>query len=84
MKSNHSISVIIPALNEAKAIAKVIKDIPDWVDDIIVADNGSEDDTIIIAQDLGALVVESKLRGYGAACLKGMEALENCDIVVFL
>ena len=78
------IAVIIPALNEARSIANVLGDIPDWVDDIIVADNGSSDDTVAIAEANGARVVHEPRRGYGAACLRGIAALANPDIVVFL
>ena len=84
MRNDHTIAVIIPAINEARSIANVLKDIPHWVDDIIVADNGSSDDTPAIAQANGARVVHEPKRGYGSACLKGMAALNNPDIVVFL
>jgi len=79
------ISVIIPALNEEKAIGKVIDEIPEGlVQDIIVADNGSSDHTQNVAEKHGARVVEEKTKGYGAACLAGIRAIVNTDIVVFL
>lgn len=84
MRNEHVISVIIPALNEAKSIGQVISDIPTWVDEIIVADNGSSDDTVSIVESLGARVVHQPLRGYGAACLRGIQSLTKPDIVVFL
>jgi glycosyltransferase involved in cell wall biosynthesis len=78
------ISVIIPAINEEKSVGKVIKEIPDWTDDIIVVDNGSTDNTIPVAEKAGARVVLEKQKGYGSACLTGIDSLQNPDIVVFL
>ncbi|NJL30461.1 MAG: glycosyltransferase family 2 protein [Phycisphaerales bacterium] len=78
------VAVIIPTLNEEAAIAQVIDAIPNWVTQIIVADNGSTDRTPVIAQQHGAMVVHEPQRGYGAACLAGMSALQNPDVVVFL
>ncbi len=84
MRNNARVSVIIPALDEALSIAKVLKAIPDWVDEVIVADNGSKDGTAAIAEENGARVVHEPRRGYGSACLTGIEALDRPDIVVFL
>ena len=84
MKNSHSAAVIIPTLNEEQSIGKVIADIPDWVDDIIVVDNGSTDRTVEVAIAHGARVVPQPERGYGAACLAGIDALQQPDIVVFL
>jgi glycosyltransferase involved in cell wall biosynthesis len=78
------IGVVIPALDEEEAIAHVIADIPDWVDEIIVADNGSCDRTAEIAEHAGARIVHESERGYGAACQAGIRALKGADIVVFL
>lgn len=79
------ISVIIPALNEEKAIGRVIDEIPkSLVQEIIVADNGSSDCTQDVAIKHGARVVEEKTKGYGAACLAGIRAISSTDIVVFL
>ncbi|MBK9962504.1 MAG: glycosyltransferase family 2 protein [Saprospiraceae bacterium] len=85
------IDVITPALNEEQAIASVIKDVPsNLVRYFIVCDNGSKDRTVEIARSLGAVVVSEPERGYGAACLKGIEFLNNLpleeqpDIVVFI
>ena len=82
------IKVIIPAYNEADSIASVIKDIPHIVDEVIVVSNNSNDDTIINARSAGATVLSESRRGYGYACLKGMEYVANQsnkpDIIVFL
>ena len=82
------IKVIIPAYNEEKAIANVINEIPKIVNEIIVISNNSSDKTIEVAQNAGATVLSEKKKGYGYACLKGMEYIalqENKpDIIVFL
>jgi rSAM/selenodomain-associated transferase 1 len=84
MRNDVSIAVVIPALNEEQAIGKVIADIPDWVDDIVVADNGSTDRTAEVARAHGARVVHEARRGYGSACLTAIAALDQPRIVVFL
>ena len=84
MRQNKKIAVIIPALNEQESIERVLADIPAWVDDIIVVDNGSRDGTPDIARTAGARVFREERRGYGVACLKGMANLRDPDIVVFL
>lgn len=80
------ITVIIPAYNEALSIAKVLQDIPEMVSEVIVVDNGSTDNTALIAEKAGATVYQEPRKGYGYACLKGLEKCrENPpDIVVFL
>lgn len=85
------IDVIIPAYNEEKSIGLVIGDIPKkWVREIVVCNNNSTDMTAEVACGKGATVVDQPRKGYGSACLKGMEYLqqkpkeEQPDIVVFL
>ena len=84
------IKVIIPAYNEEKSIAKVINDIPSIVDEIIVISNNSTDKTEVNAAKAGATVLKESRKGYGYACLKGMEYISNLeisqqpDIIVFL
>ena len=86
-----AIDVIIPAYNEESSIAKVIQDIPkDLVREIIVCNNASTDQTAKVASDNGATVLLQPRKGYGSACLKGIEYLtqkpaeQQPDIVVFL
>ena len=82
------IKVIIPAFNEEKAIAKVINEIPKFVNEIIVISNNSTDKTIEIATKAGATVLTENKKGYGHACLKGMDYIANKPekptIIVFL
>jgi glycosyltransferase involved in cell wall biosynthesis len=82
------IKVIIPAYNEEKAIAHVINEIPKNVDEIIVISNNSTDNTIEVAQKAGATVLQETQKGYGYACLKGLNYIatqsQKPDIIVFL
>lgn len=82
------IKVIIPAYNEEFAIGKVIKEIPDIVSEIIVIDNNSTDQTARVVSENGAISLFEKRKGYGFACLKGMEYISKHeitpDIIVFL
>lgn len=87
MLENAQIVVIIPALNEQEAMAEVLRDVPSWVDRVIVADNGSTDATAQIAAEQGAIVVTEPRRGYGAAVLAGLAVLDKTEppeVVVFL
>ena len=78
------VSVVIPALNEAEAIAGVVASVRGRVDRVVVADNGSTDDTAKRARTAGAEVVHVPIAGYGRACLAGIEAARDSDIIVFM
>jgi glycosyltransferase involved in cell wall biosynthesis len=82
------IIVIIPAYNEEKSIGKVIQEIPTEVSQIIVVNNNSTDSTPNVAFENGATVLFEERKGYGYACLKGLEYIAQLeikpDIVVFL
>lgn len=82
------IKVIIPAFNEEASIGKVIAEIPDFVSEVIVVSNRSTDQTEQVARSAGATVLSEPRKGYGYACLKGMEYIaaqpEKPEIVVFL
>jgi len=84
MRGTQHCTVIIPALNEEASIAGVIAEIPAWVDRIIVADNGSTDSTAVRAREAGAVIADAPRRGYGSACLAGIAAAGETDIVVFV
>ncbi len=85
---NPRIKVIIPAFNEADSIGLVIQDIPDLVEEVIVVSNNSTDQTEENARKNGATVLSETRKGYGNACLKGMDYVaaqqEKPDIIVFL
>lgn len=82
--------VIIPAFNEENAVGKVVAEIPKQeVDEIIVVNNNSTDKTSEAAEKEGATVLFEATKGYGKACLKGIDYLksvrnQSTDIVVFL
>lgn len=83
------VDVIIPVYNEEDSIGKVISEIPDTiVRNVVVCNNGSKDRTASVAESHGAIVVHQPEKGYGNACLKGMEYISNLeikpDIIVFL
>ncbi|MDR3666675.1 MAG: glycosyltransferase family 2 protein [Ignavibacteriaceae bacterium] len=86
MLNNKKLVVIIPVFNEEDSIASVIKDIPGFIDEIVVVNNGSRDRTSEIASNAGATVLTEIDKGYGAACLKGIDYIKNknYEIVVFL
>jgi len=79
------VSVVIPTYNEAQSIGLVLRDIPsELVSQTIVVDSESSDGTSAIAREMGAEVIREPRRGYGRACLTGLAAAEDADIVVFL
>ena len=78
---------MIPALNEEEALGHVIQDLKrtGYRTEIIVCDNGSTDQTVKIAKQHMAKVVQQPIRGYGAACLKAIAAMsKESDVVVFI
>lgn len=84
----HLIKIIIPAFNEAGSISHVINDIPPVADEVIVVSNNSTDETEKNARQAGATVLTEERKGYGYACLKGMDYIKSQnlkpDIIVFL
>lgn len=80
-------AVIIPALNEAGNIRRLLAEIPPTSGvslTIIVVDNGSTDATAAEAEASGALVVSEPRRGYGYACAAGVKAAHEADVCVFM
>ncbi len=86
MISDKRIVVIIPAYNEEESLPLVLSDIPLFVDEIIVTNNGSTDKTGEVAKKSGATVLNENEKGYGAACLKAIDYIKdkNYNVVVFL
>ncbi len=79
---------VIPALNEAPSIARVVKGLREQpllaTGGIVVVDNGSTDGTGEIARRAGARVVREERRGYGYACLAGVLAARDAEVIVLL
>jgi glycosyltransferase involved in cell wall biosynthesis len=83
------IDVIIPAFNEENGVEMVVREIPeDIVREVVVCNNASTDQTAPNAMQAGATVIEQNAKGYGNACLAGIDYLrqkeEKPDIVVFI
>jgi glycosyltransferase involved in cell wall biosynthesis len=78
------IAVVIPAVDEEEAIGRVLRDLPALADEVIVVDNGSRDRTAEVAHAAGARVVFEPRRGYGQACLTGIAAAGDPDVIAFL
>ncbi|MDZ7640102.1 MAG: glycosyltransferase family 2 protein [Bryobacterales bacterium] len=79
-------ALIIPALNEEESLPRLLRSLPPSLFQlVVVADNGSTDNTREVARRGGALVVTQRERGYGAACLAAIRALPTeIDTIVFL
>lgn len=83
------VSVVIPALNEEGSVGPTVRGIidanPPGLAEVIVADNGSTDQTAAEARAAGALVVSQPERGYGAACLAALgKADPDSNIILFM
>jgi len=83
MYKGQRITVIIPCLNEEQGIEKVLRAMPDFVDEAIVVDNASTDRTAEVARSLGATVIHEDVRGYGRSYKRGFSGATG-DIIVTL
>jgi len=81
MYKNHRISLVMPCYNEEHGLPEVFRDLPSIVDEVIVADNNSNDRTAAIAKEFGAIVVPELKQGYGAAYKAGLRRATG-DIIV--
>ena len=89
MRDRKKISVIIPAYNEQDSVGLVLKGIPSaLIDEVVLVNNASTDKTAEVAKQAGATVLMENQKGYGKACLKGIDYLngktDKPEIVVFL
>ena len=83
MYKGQSITVIIPCLNEEQGIERVLRAMPDFVDEVIVVDNNSTDRTSDVAAALGAKVIREEVRGYGRSYKRGFSGATG-DLIVTL
>jgi len=83
MYKSQRITVIIPCLNEEQGVEQVLRHIPEFVDEIIVVDNGSTDRTAEVAKGFGAKVIREDVRGYGRSYKTGFGSATG-DLIVTL
>jgi glycosyltransferase involved in cell wall biosynthesis len=83
MYKGDTITVIIPCLNEEEGIERVMRSMPDFVDQVIVVDNASTDRTSQVAESLGAQVIREDVRGYGRSYKRGF-CVATGDLIVTL
>src|SRR5881409_1684306 len=83
MYKDLSITVIIPCLNEELGIEKILRAMPEFVDEVVVVDNNSTDRTSEVAASLGAKVVREEVRGYGRAYKRGFTCATS-DLIITL
>lgn len=80
MIQNNKLTVVIPCYNEREGLLKILNDIPPELDEVLVVDNNSNDDSGSIAQRNGARVVFEARRGYGRAYKTGLQCARG-DII---
>src|SRR5215469_16354519 len=83
MYKGQKVTTIIPCLNEEQGIEKVLRAMPEFVDEIIVVDNGSTDRTSEVARGFGAKVIREDVRGYGRSYKAGFASATG-DVIVTL
>ncbi len=83
MYKGQKIAVIIPCLNEEQGVERVLRAMPEFVDEVIVVDNNSTDRTSEVAAALGAKVIREEVRGYGRSYKRGFASATG-DIIITL
>jgi glycosyltransferase involved in cell wall biosynthesis len=82
MRGNKKISLVIPTLNEARNLPKLLNQIPFYIDEVIIVDGYSKDNTVEIAKHFGCQIYFDK-KGKGSALKKGTK-LATGDIIVMM
>jgi Glycosyltransferases involved in cell wall biogenesis len=82
---NATVSVVIAAMNEAENLPHVFATLPRWIDEVVLVDGNSADDTVAVARSLrpGLRVVVQTGRGKGNALTEGFAAATG-DIIVMM
>ena len=83
MYKGQSITVVIPCLNEEQGVERILRQMPEFVDEVIVVDNGSTDRSAEVARSFGAQVIQEEVRGYGRAYRKGFASARG-DLIITL
>jgi glycosyltransferase involved in cell wall biosynthesis len=83
MYKSLKITVVIPCLNEEQGVEKVLRKMPEFVDEVIVVDNGSTDRTSEVAHAFGAKVIREDVRGYGRSYKTGFSQATG-DVIITL
>ncbi len=83
MYKSQKITVIIPCLNEEQGVEQVLRRMPEFVDEVIVVDNGSTDRTGEVARSFGARVIREDVRGYGRSYKAGFASASG-DVIITL
>jgi len=83
MYKGQTITVIMPCLNEEQGVEQVLRRMPEFVDQVIVVDNGSTDRTSDVAASFGAQVIREGARGYGRAYKTGFASACG-DVIITL
>ena len=76
--------MVVPCYNEEIGLEKILKRLPQFIDEVVVVDNDSSDNTALIAKKYGAQVIFEKRRGYGSAYQAGLRSLKIGNIVVMM
>src|SRR2546428_11872408 len=83
MYKGQKITVISPCLNEEQGIEQVLRRMPEFVDEVIIVDNGSTDRTSEVARSFGARVIREDVRGYGRSYKTGFASATG-DLIITL
>ena len=82
------VSVVMPCLNEKESVAFCVRQARGWIErsglrgEVLVVDNGSNDGSAWIAERAGARVVFEEERGYGAACIRGLQEARGACVIM--
>lgn len=83
MYQSHTISIVIPCYNEEQGLKNILPQIPGYVDEIIIVDNNSTDQTSLIATKHKAIIIHESRQGYGTSINTGIQKAQSEIIVVF-